>query len=242
MKGDRSYIDCGGERIFYDLERKAIKRMNLHVRRDGSVYVSVPKQTPVATVQRFVADHAKWLLDARRRVIARQPTTFVPITGAVLPIAGTIYHLTVVRGKQGIVKDGDRLLLTLRDPDDLEEGLRVIRRFVKTEAKEILTAALRRIYPEFAPEPPAEPKLSIRWMRSRWGSCTAAKNHITLNEKLVFLDPVLINYVIYHEFCHFKHQDHSPAFYQHLERFFPKYAVARRVLSLTSVPALYADR
>ena len=241
-KIEKCYLDHRGERIFYEVERRAVKRLNMRVRRDGSVHVSAPRQVPIATVQRFVEERAGWIVDARHRVLARRPTTFVPIDGAMLPIAGKSYYLTVVKGKQGVTTDGDRLLLSLRDPTDMEEGLRVIRRFVKAQAATVLTAAVERIYPTFAPNPPTLPQLSIRWMRTRWGSCTAAKNHITLNEKLVFLEPGLIDYVIYHEFCHFKHQDHSPAFYQHLSRYFPQYAAARRALSLTAVPALYADR
>ena len=43
-------FEIDGEQIAYELERKPVKRMNLRVRRDGSVHVSVPTRTSAATV------------------------------------------------------------------------------------------------------------------------------------------------------------------------------------------------
>lgn len=56
----------------YTLEIKRVKRMNLRLRRDGSIALSVPPGTSAALADGFVASKADWLRDARQRVLARE--------------------------------------------------------------------------------------------------------------------------------------------------------------------------
>jgi predicted metal-dependent hydrolase len=58
--------------------------------------------------------------------------------------------------------------------------------------------------------------IKIRKMRTRWGSCTAAKN-INLNSWLVMLPDYLSDYVILHELVHTKFPDHSSRFWEELD-------------------------
>ena len=59
--------------------------------------------------------------------------------------------------------------------------------------------------------------LKIRRMKARWGSCTA-KNSINLNSWLMMLPDHLSDYVILHELVHTLHRDHSPRFWEALDR------------------------
>ena len=63
----------------------------------------------------------------------------------------------------------------------------------------------------------------MRWMTSRWGSCTMAKGKITLNWALVGAAPADIDAVVLHELVHFRHPDHSAAFYRTLYTLMPDY-------------------
>ncbi|HRR34695.1 MAG TPA: M48 family metallopeptidase [Kiritimatiellia bacterium] len=55
-------------------------------------------------------------------------------------------------------------------------------------------------------------KLTLRKMRSRWGSCSV-DGRVTLNTELARLPYRLVEYVAVHELCHLVHHNHSPAFY-----------------------------
>ena len=67
------------------------------------------------------------------------------------------------------------------------------------------------------------PDVKIRDMKSRWGSCTPAKNSITLNRKLIHYPFEFIEYVVLHEFVHFIQPNHSKAFYNIIENYMPDY-------------------
>jgi predicted metal-dependent hydrolase len=72
-------------------------------------------------------------------------------------------------------------------------------------------------------------RISLRWTVSRWGSCSSLKN-INLSSYLIMASPELQDYVIYHELCHLKHANHSPAFYKQLEAYDPDFHKHRQWL------------
>ena len=73
-------------------------------------------------------------------------------------------------------------------------------------------------------------KLKIRKMKTRWGVCNKKSMSITLNTELIHKDVSLIDYVIIHELCHFKYMDHSKAFWNEVEKYYPYYKLARERL------------
>jgi len=63
-------------------------------------------------------------------------------------------------------------------------------------------------------------KIILRRQKTIWGSCSA-KNNISLNANLIFLDDELIDYVIIHELVHTKIKNHSKRFWNLLETTLP---------------------
>lgn len=57
----------------------------------------------------------------------------------------------------------------------------------------------------------------IRNQKTRWGSCSA-KNNISLNIKISLLPEEYFDYVILHELVHTQIRNHSPKFWQALNR------------------------
>lgn len=72
--------------------------------------------------------------------------------------------------------------------------------------------------------------LRIRCMKSRWGVNNVTKKIITLNSELLKKDPVLIDYVIVHELCHFYEANHSDRFWYQVSLRYPDYKLARKEL------------
>lgn len=59
-------------------------------------------------------------------------------------------------------------------------------------------------------------KVTIKRNATNWGSCSA-KGNINLNLSIVRLPVILQDYVLLHELCHLRHQDHGNAFHLLLE-------------------------
>ena len=59
-------------------------------------------------------------------------------------------------------------------------------------------------------------KVTIKHNATNWGSCSA-KGNINLNLNIVRLPKILQDYILLHELCHLRHQDHGHAFHLLLE-------------------------
>jgi len=59
-------------------------------------------------------------------------------------------------------------------------------------------------------------RVTIKHNATNWGSCSS-KGNINLNLNIVRLPAVLQDYVLLHELCHLRHQDHGHAFHLLLE-------------------------
>lgn len=60
-------------------------------------------------------------------------------------------------------------------------------------------------------------RVAIKHNSSNWGSCSA-KGNINLNLSIMRLPRVLQDYVLLHELCHLRHQDHGHGFHLLLEQ------------------------
>ena len=72
--------------------------------------------------------------------------------------------------------------------------------------------------------------LSIKKMKTRWGSCNHRKKYINLNTDLVKKPVPCIEYVVLHEIAHLRHPNHSRDFYHHIERYMPDYKQREKLL------------
>ena len=214
--------------ISFELERKRVKNINLRVRADGSVHVSVPYRVSYAKADEFVRDNGRFIFSAQeklRKQRAENGRSKVYYLGEELEIAVDVGE------KIGWELEGNRLTLTVRE-DSEEERAKALDKWRKEESLRLFPALCREkleIFRQKGYDIPC-PKICYRKMKSRWGSCTAGKGKITLNTMLIEKPPVCIEYVVAHELAHFVAQDHSARFYEVLDRVMPLHREARGML------------
>jgi len=103
-----------------------------------------------------------------------------------------------------------------------------INEYLKKNSIKVFTERLNRLRVMFNDLP--DFKLRTRYMKTRWGVCNKSSMTVTLNTELIHKDVTLIDYVIIHELCHFKHMNHSSSFWKEVEKYYPYYKLDRKRL------------
>ena len=73
--------------------------------------------------------------------------------------------------------------------------------------------------------------ITIRQMKTRWGSCNVNTHHININLALYEREPECLEYVVVHEMCHILEASHNKVFWDYVTRFFPDWKRVRKNLS-----------
>ena len=219
--------------VTFELERKSVKNLNLRIRSDGTVYVSVPKSTTLAKADEFVKNHMDFVLKHQRRITESRQKT--PSQRYYL---GESIDVEVKPGaKPSALLLGKvlKVYLPLSDSEEEKERLteEVILRWRKEKAREIFPEYLEKAYKRFvnAGLTIPYPTITVKSMKTRWGSCTPSKKKITLNCSLTEKTPICIEYVVCHELAHFLQQDHSERFYGVLDKVMPEHRELKRILN-----------
>lgn len=65
-------------------------------------------------------------------------------------------------------------------------------------------------------------RITIRFQKTRWGSCSSKKN-LNFNALLMLTPPEVIDSVVVHELSHLVEMNHSPRFYALVRSVYPEY-------------------
>ena len=223
-----------GQPLEYILERKPVKNVNLHVRKDSSVYVSASLLVPAQQVDDFLISKANFILNAQKRFRAQaemrpQPKQYV--SGETFYIQGRALRLKVTQSpKNSVYADGIHIFLEVKDASDSTKKQRMICNFMDQQCRNVFDEVVQEVYPLFQKYGVAMPTVRIREMDTRWGSCLVKKGIITLNKRLLEAPRNCIEYVIVHEFCHFIHPNHSKHFYSFLSMLMPDWKERKKLL------------
>lgn len=77
-------------------------------------------------------------------------------------------------------------------------------------------------------------KINIKNQKTRWGSCSRKQN-LNFNYKIALLPSRLSDYIIVHELCHLGQFNHSPKFWNLVEKALPDYLEIGRELKRVGI-------
>jgi len=204
------------------------------VRPDRSVAVRVPLRTPLRDVRDFVSRRAEWVLKVWKQQDlkpARQEQGYG--SGAMIMFLGQALRLEFATGKHSSLQLRDGFLVLTAPEKPAEEAVRrMVDSWYREQALAIVTERSiechRLLQGEGIPLPP----ITIRPMKTRWGSYSYRTGRITLNLNLVKAPTSCLDYVIIHELCHIRLRHHGPDFWRMVARYRPDYLAERRQLQL----------
>jgi hypothetical protein len=72
--------------------------------------------------------------------------------------------------------------------------------------------------------------ITIRQMKTRWGSCNVKTHHININLALWDKPKACLEYVVVHEMTHILEPSHNAVFWSYMTRFYPDWKQVRSYL------------
>lgn len=104
--------------------------------------------------------------------------------------------------------------------------LKMYKKIAETEIENILEKA-RHIF-GFAPE-----NYEIKKISNSLAFCNTDLQSIIINPYIAMYSKDIIEYIIFHEFCHLKYKNHSKKFYEMLKKYKPNYeTIAKKIPNL----------
>lgn len=238
-----------GRTIGYEVRTCRSRSLKIIVRGSEEVEVRVPAHVSSARVQAFVKQQAEWIVGAlahQSRKPRLSPRSYQ--TSEVFYYLGKPLRLVVEHSVwKRVSHEEDVLRVTLEDPENARRVKELVLAWYRKQADQQLPgyveAALERyrkfIHPARCPlcfrseACPDGVRLTVRAMKTRWGSCSR-DGHITLSLELMHVPRRLIDYVIVHELCHLARLDHSKAYYFQVARCLPDWQARRKELETRS--------
>ena len=224
MNAETLQLPFGNESIEFRLTRRERKTLSISVTPNLGVEVVAPVDAPLERIFEKVRKRAPWIRKQVRFFSQFQPRTPERqyVSGETHLYLGRQYKLKVVRHIQERVKlYRGQILVQSHRPKDTPVTRDLVERWYRERAHIKFRERLALCQKRFSKPEEYKPRgLIIRDLQQRWGSMTASGN-LVLNRSLIRSSVDAIDYVVTHELCHMRHDNHGTEFYELLGRVMP---------------------
>lgn len=209
------------EIITYSVNK--IRENNLYISvQNGEVLVRAPWYVTSSKIQEAVNEKREWILKKLKEYTKNEnEMSLRPIQ-----IFGTVYNLKVIYKNVEVIEcdlDKDMVKVTLPkkykkvDNDSMTDIL-IDKLYFKIAERELdIIMDKARIETGFAPE-----DFEIKEMTNCLAKVTDDKK-MYINPRIIRYRKEVIEYIVFHEFCHLKYKNHTKSFYNMLEKYVPSY-------------------
>lgn len=225
----------------YTLSHKShIRSVRLRICAQRGLLLTVPKRFDAKNAAAVLEEHRAWIEKTWRRIqphVHASEQSSYPQQLNLLAINETWQVIYSGAGLNPLTQDAALPLVIRGDLQNYDQIKKIFDRWLRKYAQKRLLPWLQRLSEQMSL---LYASTTIRKSSTRWGSCSAQKR-ISLDPKLLFLPPHLVEYVLIHELCHLKHLNHSRDFWNLVQQFCPNYALMRKELHKAHfyIPALF---
>ncbi len=202
-----------------ELIRSNRKTVSIHIERDGSVSARIPETISEEDILKVLKSKeyqihknlAQWSQLNETKVEREY------VNGQSFLYLGRNYRLRLVEEKLGEIafKKG-YLLLSHSEKNQARE---LFINFYKEKLKEKINPIVDS-YKGLLGVTPNE--IKIMELQNRWASCTT-KGNVNFHWKCAMAPIDVLNYIVVHELTHLIHPNHTPAFWNELDKVMPSY-------------------
>lgn len=216
-------IHKNGLSITYTILRKPIKNTYFRIK-DGICVVSAHPRTSLLTIESFI--DLKFDIFYKKIL---ESTQMEPDNNIVL--WGKTYEIIKTYGNFSYEISSDVIYLRSKSNDQTYDKKRIYAYELKkmvdklsSKVKEVIGTVGLSLLPT-----------KIKYLRSKFGSYHKKNHEITLNSFLARLNPIYLEYVIYHEYAHVLIFNHSKDFYNLLDKLMPYHRLYQKDLKKIAI-------
>ena len=217
-----------------DVEAEVVHKgiRNIHLRvlpPDGKVRISAPFRTKNEVIYKFAYSKLDWIKKQRVSISNNTHESFQYINQETHYFRGRKYKLKVQekKGRPVVQLLNDEIVLQVPEGAEMKTRRAALQNWYHlqleilippliTKWESILNVSIERV--------------SIRSMKTRWGSCTPKTRSIRINLELVKRTPECLEYIVVHELVHLLEASHNNKFKTLMDKFFPKWKFYRKEL------------
>lgn len=200
--------------------------------KNEAVQLTVPAELSEERIEELIRKRTPWIREKlKTQSLTANPKPKEYIDGESFSYLGRNYRLKLEQAitKTAKLKNG-RLIVNV--PTLPRNGLfggyieTSINGWYRKQALKHLREKSQRLSKQIGVEPKS---IEVADFRARWGSCSPSGD-LTYNWRIISASHKIIDYVVAHELCHLIEHNHSPRFWQLVERIIPDYRERREWL------------
>lgn len=205
--------------IDIDVKRSKRKTVSIFIERDGSVTALVPEKISEDELKEVITSKeyqihknlAEWK-QLNDKAIHREY-----VSGQSFMYFGRNYRLKLIEKNQGkvILYKGKFLL----GKDEVDKGKEYFIDFYKTKLKEKIIPIIKHRQAQLGVE---VREVKVMELQNRWASCSSEKR-INFHWKCMMAPVEVLNYIVVHELVHFNHPNHTPVFWNEVDKLIPDF-------------------
>lgn len=203
------YIEINGEKNEYMItRRKGMKSIRLRIGDDGVIMVSAPYGVSTAYIEKLIRENNSGLQKGKKRTDEAHQRWEKFVSERLNDVPDwTVKHYgdDIVSGKP-------------YEPGSIYNGLPLVTTRIAFQNM------FWKAYKVFSDDHPVYVTgVTLRKMKTRWGSCRPGAGRMTFNILLLYVPEECARYVIYHELCHYLELNHSSRFWAQVAEYVPDY-------------------
>jgi predicted metal-dependent hydrolase len=230
-----TYIDVsipGSKSVSVEL-RRSKKAKNMSLRADvHGICIVAPTNESENVISDFVQRKASWIFKTYQYYLRIKEKIGGEFQRGTILFLGNRYRIIITKDmvREYAVVSENLMQITFH-VKDRRSYKRYLHVWYKEQTRKILEERIsflsKRFYPSYN-------KVSVRALRSKWGSCSKNGN-LSFNHLLAMLPMNVINYIIVHELVHLIEFNHSKKFWRHVGSAIPDYREHRNWLRAHSI-------
>ena len=204
--------------IKYDIKYSKSPRISISVTKDAVVKIRYHKSIHKEKVLEYIEKNISWIETnfIKNYIPKRQFHNHERYL-----YLGKEYKIRICECSSSKVFLENNELVIFTKNQSFEYIQKIVNKFKTEQAEIVFSMILDKCFREMSNYLQKFPKLEFKKYKRRWGCCYPKEYRIVLNIALIHVPVYLIEYVIYHELCHFVFENHQKEFHDLLKKFVP---------------------